>query len=81
MPCIFARIASGDLGTLDFLLLAALGARHDALVAAPIMIGDQVICIVGLATGTRGVLDGLEQITMATGAAFARLMRQAGAKA
>jgi len=76
-----ARIASGDLGTLDFLLLAALGARHGELVAAPIMIGDQVICIVGLATGTRGVLDGLEQITMATGAAFARLMRQAGAKA
>lgn len=76
-----ARIASGDLGTLDYLLLASLGARHGELVAAPIMIGDQVICVVGLATGTRGVLDGLEQITMATGAAFARLMRQAGGKA
>ncbi len=76
-----ARIASGDLGTLDYLLLASLGARHGELVAAPILIGEQVICIVGLATGTRGVLDGLEQITMATGAAFARLMRQAGARA
>ena len=76
-----ARIPSGDLGTIDFLLLASLGARHGELACAPIMVNDQVICIVGLATPTRGILDGLEQITMATGAAFARLMRQAGAKA
>lgn len=76
-----ARIASGDLGTIDYLLLASLGARHGELVCAPILIGDQVICVVGLATSSRGVLDGIEQITMATGAAFARLMRQAGAKA
>ncbi|MGE0402968.1 MAG: hypothetical protein AB7T06_40050 [Kofleriaceae bacterium] len=76
-----ARIPSGDLGTIDYLLLASLGARHGELACAPIMIGDQVICVIGLATGTRGLLDGLEQITMATGAAFARLMRQAGAKA
>jgi hypothetical protein len=76
-----ARIQSGDLGNIDYLLLAALGARHGELACAPIMINDQVICVVGLATSTRGVLDGLEQITMATGAAFARLMRQAGAKA
>lgn len=76
-----ARIQSGDLGTIDYLLLAALGARHGELACAPITINDQVICVIGLATSSRGVLDGLEQVTMATGAAFARLMRQAGAKA
>jgi hypothetical protein len=76
-----ARGPSGDLGTLDYLLLASLGARHGELIVAPITIGDQVICVVGLATSSRAVLDGLEQVTMATGAAFARLMRQAGARA
>lgn len=76
-----ARIPSGDLGTIDFLLLASLGARHGELVCAPILVNDQVISVIGLATATRGILDGLEQVTMATGAAFARLMRQAGAKA
>ncbi|CAN5903620.1 hypothetical protein BH11MYX2_BH11MYX2_25850 [soil metagenome] len=76
-----ARASSGDLNSVDFLLLAALGARHGELLVAPISVAEQVISVVALATAHRAVLDGLDQITTATGAAFARLMRDAGARA
>lgn len=76
-----ARSSSGDLNDIDFLLLASLGARHGELVIAPIPIADQVISVIGLACAHRATLDGLEQITTATGAAFARLMRDASATA
>jgi hypothetical protein len=76
-----ARASSGDLNAVDFLLLASMGARHGELFVAPIAVADQVICVVALATAHRTVLEGLDQITTATGAAFARLMREAGARA
>jgi hypothetical protein len=57
-----------------------MGARHGELFIAPIAVAEQVICVVALATAHRAVLEGLDQITTATGAAFARLMREAGAQ-
>ena len=72
-----ARGASGDLGPIDYLLLASLGVQFGDLVVAPIPLLDHVIGMVVLATERRGALGQIEEITTATGDAFKRLMKNA----
>ncbi len=69
------RGESGNLGALDYLLLASLGARFGDLVVQPVKVGDHVIAMFGVAKGSGAPIDGLDLIAEATGAAFARLMR------
>ncbi len=69
------RGESGNLGTLDFLLLASLGRRFGDLMVVPIKVGDHVIAMFVAAKPSNERVDGIEQVAEATGAAFARLMR------
>jgi hypothetical protein len=71
------RGASGDLGPIDYLLLASLGLQFGDLVVAPVPLLDHVIGMVVLATERRGVLGRIEDITTATSEAFTRLMKNA----
>lgn len=70
-----ARAPRAKLGPIDALLLDKLGG--DELVIAPITIGTQAWCVVALAVAPGATLDGLDAITDAAAAAFARLWRDA----
>jgi len=69
------RGESGNLGAIDYLLLASLGTRFGDLLVTPIKVGEHVIAMFGVAKPSGVRLDGLDEIAEATGAAFARLMR------
>ncbi len=71
------RGESGNLNALDYLLLASLGSRFGDLVVAPIKVGEHIIAMFAVAKPGGVRLDDLEKIAEATGAAFARLMRDA----
>ncbi|MEJ7598194.1 MAG: hypothetical protein WKG01_09820 [Kofleriaceae bacterium] len=75
------RSPTGDLGEIDRLLLGSLaqsdGERDGELVVAPVTIGSQVMCVLALVATPETPSTAIEQIAAATGAAFARLMRNA----
>jgi hypothetical protein len=71
------RGESGNLNALDYLLLASLGARFGDLYVAPIVVNEHVIAMFAVAKSSTAKLDGLAEVAEATGAAFARLMRDA----
>ncbi len=71
------RGESGNLNALDYLLLASLGSRFGDLVVSPINVGENIIAMFAVAKPSGVRLDGLEDIAEATGAGFARLMRDA----
>jgi hypothetical protein len=71
------RRASGELAPIDRLLLAALGRTGGDLVVVPVSIGDQVLCVIAVATAESAPIACAEPIAAAAGAAFARLMRDA----
>jgi hypothetical protein len=74
-PC---RSAAEDLAALDGLLLRAVGNGEDSeLVVVPIMIADQVMCVLAAATAPSAEIAPLEAIASAAGTAFARLIRDA----
>ena len=72
------RGTSGNLGPIDYLLLASLGLPYGDLVVAPIAIGEFVMSMVVIATERERVIEGTEAIGRAAGVAFSRLMRHAG---
>jgi hypothetical protein len=71
------RGESGNLNALDYLLLASLGARFGDLYLAPIIVSGHVIAMFAIAKASNANVDEIAQIAEATGAAFARLMRDA----
>jgi hypothetical protein len=71
------RKACSELEAIDRLLLASLGRQGGDLVVVPIAIGDQVMCLIAIATAENASLASAEPIAAAAGAAFARLMRDA----
>lgn len=72
------RCVAEDLAALDGLLLRAVGNGEDSeLVVVPIMIADQVMCILAAATAPSAEIAPLEAVASAAGAAFARLIRDA----
>ena len=71
------RKPAGELDRIDRLLLESLGGRDGDLVVVPISIGDQVMCVIAIATGLDAPIASAEPIAAAAGAAFARLMRDA----
>jgi len=71
------RGESGNLNALDYLLLASLGSRFGDLVVAPIKVGEHIIAMFVVAKPSGVRLDGLAELAEATGAGFARLMRDA----
>ena len=60
---------------LDYLLLASLGARFGDLLVTPVKVGEHVIAMFAASKPAGVRLDGFDKIAEATGAAFARLMR------
>lgn len=75
---VMTRNASGDLGPIDYLLLASLGMQFGDLVVAPVRIADHVIGMIVLATEHRAAVSRVDEITAATSDAFQRLMKNAG---
>lgn len=74
------RSPASDLGAIDRLLLASLGHGHASdrdLVAIPISMGAQVVCVLAMVTEPGAPTGTAETIAAAVGAAFARLMRHA----
>ncbi|HSS00771.1 MAG TPA: hypothetical protein VLM79_27120 [Kofleriaceae bacterium] len=71
------RKPCSELDALDRLLLASLGKQTGDLVVVPISIGEQVMCVIAIATPENAPLASAEPIAAAAGAAFARLMRDA----
>ena len=71
------RSRSSDLGPIDQLLLAALGSQVGDLVAVPVAISGQVMCVIVMVTPHAAEIASVESIAAAMGAAFARLMRDA----
>jgi hypothetical protein len=71
------RKPCAELDALDRLLLASLGKQAGDLVVVPISIGEQVMCVIAIATAENAPLASAEPIAAAAGAAFARLMRDA----
>jgi hypothetical protein len=69
--------AAGDLTEADFLLLTALNPDEGDLIIAPIIADGTVVALLVVAITPGASADGLGPITEATGAAFARLMREA----
>ncbi|MGH2900030.1 MAG: hypothetical protein ACRDMZ_15250, partial [Solirubrobacteraceae bacterium] len=69
------RKPCSELDALDRLLLASLGKQTGDLVVVPISIGEQVMCVIAIATPENAPLSSAEPIAAAAGAAFARLMR------
>lgn len=74
-----SRNASGDLGPIDYLLLASLGMQYGDLLVAPVVLLDHVIGMIVLASERRGATDKIDEIRAATGEAFTRLMKNAAA--
>jgi hypothetical protein len=73
-----ARSPSTDLGPVDQLLLAALlGGHRGDLIAVPVSISGQVMCVIAMVTSASAELAGVESVAAAMSAAFARLMRDA----
>ena len=70
------RSASGDLGTIDFLLLVSFGAEEGDLVIVPIEVAGQVVAVIALAAKTGAAVERSEAIARAAGAGFVRLMRE-----
>jgi hypothetical protein len=72
------RAPVGDLGSIDQLLLQSLGIAGDKeLVVVPVVIAGQVMLTIALVTPVATETQSAESIAVATGAAFARLMRDA----
>jgi Type II secretion system (T2SS), protein E, N-terminal domain len=71
-----ARCHVDDLGPIDGRLLRALGGSEGDLVVVPIMIGDQVMCLLAAAIDDRAEVAPLETIASAASTAFARLIRE-----
>lgn len=72
------RAPSGDLGSVDQLLLSSLGVTGDKeMFVVPVMIAGQVVLLMALVAGQGCQIQSAESIAVATGAAFARLMRDA----
>ena len=71
-----ARMFSGQLTPIDSLLLQSLGGEHGDLLIEPIPIAGQVMCAIAIAANRGEELSSVATISMATGAAFARLMRE-----
>jgi hypothetical protein len=69
------RGASGDLGPIDYLLLASLGVQFGDLIVAPVQLVDHVVGMIVLATQRTASIGRVEDITAATGDAFTRLMK------
>ncbi len=69
--------AAGDLTEPDYLLLTALDPDEGDLVIAPITADGAVVALLVAAFTPGASAEGLGAITEATGAAFARLMREA----
>jgi hypothetical protein len=71
------RRSGDERDDIDLLLLASLGQPAGDLVAVPISIVEQVLCVIAIATAPDAPVAGTEPIAAAAGAAFARLMRDA----
>jgi hypothetical protein len=71
-----ARAPMTDLGPLDQLLIASMGAEGELLVV-PVSISNQVMCVIAMVTEPDAQSGTAESISAAAGAAFARLMRDA----
>lgn len=72
------RAPSAELGSVDQLLLTSLGVTGDKeLVVVPVMIAGQVMLVMALVAAQGCEIQSAESIAVATGAAFARLMRDA----
>ena len=69
-----SRCVCDDLEAIDTLLFRALGGEDGQLVCIPVVIGEQVMCVVAM-VGEES--SEVEAIAAAGGAAFARLMRDA----
>jgi hypothetical protein len=72
------RCPSVELDPIDQLLLASLGRSDGDLVVVPIAIADRVLCVIAIATADNAPIACAEPIAAAAGAAFTRLMRNAG---
>ncbi len=70
------RAPMSDLGPIDQLLLASLGATGE-LCVVPVSISGHVLCVIAMVTEPDAQLGTAESIAVAAGAAFARLMRDA----
>ncbi len=70
------RAPMSDLGPIDQLLLASLGATGE-LCVVPISISARVLCVIAMITEPDAQVGTAESIAVAAGAAFARLMRNA----
>lgn len=71
------RRSFAELDDLDRLLLASLGRSDGDLVAVPIAISGQGVCVIAIATVAGAPVVSAEPIADAASAAFARLMRNA----
>ncbi len=72
------RGISGDLGSVDTLLVSSLGVTGDKeLIVVPVMIAGQVMLTIAFVAAPECAIQSAESIAVATGAAFARLMRDA----
>ncbi|MBA2543194.1 MAG: hypothetical protein H0V17_26365 [Deltaproteobacteria bacterium] len=72
------RSTSTDLGPIDQLLLASLGATGEKeLIVVPVMIAGQAMLTIALVAPVETEAQTVESIAIATGAAFSRLMRDA----
>lgn len=74
---VITRGASGDLGPIDYLLLASLGVQFGDLVVAPVQLLEHVIGMVVIAAPRSATVGCVNEITTATGDAFTRLMQNA----
>lgn len=70
------RAPMTDLGPLDQLLIASLGAKGELMVV-PVAISGQVMCVIAMVVEPEAQPGTAESIAAAAGAAFARLMRDA----
>jgi hypothetical protein len=75
--CQTLRGSTGELGPIDQLLMVSLGATSGDLLVVPVSIGGQVMCVIAMATRPGAPATIGDAIGAATGAAFARLMRNA----
>jgi len=75
---ICARARTGALGPIDQLLITSLGGTGEReLIVLPVTIAGQVMLTIALVAEVAAEVDNTEAIATATGAAFARLMRDA----
>ena len=72
------RGSSGDVGPIDFLLLASLGVPYGDLIACPIAIADHVMSLIVIGAEHGAAIASHDLLGDAAGVAFSRLMRDAG---